>query len=78
MKKIKTITAIILVLLLISFCGCQSESGRRKKETNETNGYKTVVIDSCEYITTYIYRGEALCHKGNCKFCAERNKKVVR
>jgi len=41
-------------------------------------GFKIIVIDSCEYIQyyTYVGRGGAygLTHKGNCKFCRERNK----
>lgn len=33
-----------------------------------TDGYSTIVIDSCEYIEA----SNQLAHKGNCKFCAER------
>jgi hypothetical protein len=37
--------------------------------------YQTVEIDSCEYI--FVGAGNASwgSHKGNCKFCKERNKK---
>ena len=36
-----------------------------------TDGYSTIVIDSCEYIEAF----KKLAHKGNCRFCAERRKK---
>lgn len=45
-----------------------------KKGTLSLNGYRQVVIDSCEYI-----EGDySLAHKGNCKFCAERRKKELK
>lgn len=34
---------------------------------------KTVVIDSCEYISGY----NRLAHKGNCRFCKERRQKEL-
>lgn len=36
---------------------------------------RIVVIDSCEYIKTDGGNATWGSHKGNCKFCAERNKK---
>lgn len=35
-------------------------------------GYKTVIIDSCEYV--YVMSGHLTwgSHKGNCRFCAAR------
>lgn len=36
--------------------------------------YKVIVIDSCEYIITPSYTYSGITHKGNCKFCEERNK----
>ena len=42
----------------------------------EKDGFKIVVIDSCEYISYYLgWKEGLLTHKGNCKYCAERNKK---
>jgi len=60
------ITVILAVLLLMS---CEEEHQSKRI----VDGYKIVVIDSCEYIRgTYL-----LAHKGNCRFCAERNKRMV-
>ena len=39
-----------------------------------SEGYSTIVIDSCEYIEAY----NRLAHKGNCKFCVERRKKEIK
>jgi len=36
----------------------------------EKKDYGIVVFDSCEYIT----QNAILSHKGNCKYCKERNK----
>lgn len=42
--------------------------------------YTVVVIDHCEYIVATpkgagISTPRSICHKGNCKYCAERKKK---
>jgi hypothetical protein len=34
----------------------------------------TVEIDSCEYLVGMYDRSRYMTHKGNCKFCYERNK----
>ena len=37
------------------------------------NGYvHTIEVDGCEYILIYGLNGGGLTHKGNCKYCAER------
>ena len=40
----------------------------------------TVIIDSCEYISSYYLYGDAskLAHKGNCKFCRQREEDSYR
>jgi hypothetical protein len=39
---------------------------------------EVVVIDSCEYIQYKSGNGyRHITHKGNCKFCAERNRKLL-
>lgn len=62
------IVAIILAVLLLTSCG----EGHPSK--NIAYGYKIIVIDSCEYIQ-YSY---GFAHKGNCRFCLERNKKLIK
>lgn len=40
----------------------------------------TVIIDSCEYLYAWFGAGNgggSFTHKGNCKFCSERNKKLM-
>ncbi len=61
------ITITLAVLLLMS---CEEEHQSKKI----VDDYKIVVIDSCEYIRgTY-----QVAHKGNCRYCTERNKKLIR
>ena len=66
MKKI-----IVLALLTMIMVGCEDSNSIN---TSNSFYYNTVIIDSCEYVEGY-YR---LAHKGNCRFCAERNKRMVR
>ena len=41
------------------------------------NGVKILVIDSCEYIVALGGSSGWGTHKGNCKFCTERNIKIL-
>jgi hypothetical protein len=62
------------LMLSITLCGCENEG--KTISTVNFREIKTYIIDSCEYIGDV--RGgsrDFLTHKGNCKFCAERNKK---
>lgn len=54
--------------------GCKDEEGRNYATDERGYTYEVSVIDSCEYFrSTYI-----LAHKGNCRFCTERNKRMIR
>ena len=75
MKKL-----LILSLLFCMLCSCANETDSSKtkyKPTDKnydvigTDGktYYVIVIDSCEYFKGYYI----LAHKGNCRFCKERN-----
>lgn len=70
MKKI-----ILLALLPMIMVGCEEKKEDREYATDERGyTYEVSVIDSCEYFRScYI-----LSHKGNCRYCAERNKRMVR
>lgn len=72
MKKIT-----ILALLTMIMVGCEEKTNNDRNYTTNERGYtyEVTVIDSCEYICTSSYK---LAHKGNCKFCAERNKKMIK
>ena len=69
----------ILFVIVMMFCliGC-AEYDQRVKETY-WNDHKVVEIDSCEYILVTISSEtknySSIIHKGNCRFCAERQKK---
>jgi len=66
MKKI-----ILLALLAMIMVGCDDSNNIN---TSNSFYYNTVIIDSCEYVEGY-YR---LAHKGNCRFCIERQKKIIK
>lgn len=58
---------ILLVLLTFLLQSCEKEN----KSTNKINDeYYVIEIDSCEYIRGWYQ----LAHKGNCKYCKQRNK----
>lgn len=63
MKKL-----LLLALLITMMVGCNNDA------LNHVYGTGEQIIDSCEYITGY----NRLTHKGNCRFCTERNKRMIR
>ena len=76
----------LLAILLLTQCGSNKKASPKAEVTGGHEEYKTVVIDSCEYLeyyteliygngyTTSHYRAKFITHKGNCKFCKERRK----
>lgn len=77
-KKTKqfSITLLIAVLLSVCFYGCETNvKSETTKDLIDGVEVEIVTIDSCEYI--HIRGGNASwgSHKGNCKYCAKRNKK---
>jgi hypothetical protein len=74
----RTFAFAYVLLVAVIFCGCESampQNSSKTKDTYDMGQYKIVEIDSCEYIVSDVYAGYDICHKGNCKFCAERSKK---
>ena len=64
MKKI-----ILLALTVLMMVGCDEQNPDGSYDTSRSPMFETLVIDSCEYI-----RGNyKLAHKGNCRFCKERD-----
>lgn len=58
----------------IILCGCEKDG--KVISTLNSIDIKTYVIDECEYIGSVTGGNrDILTHKGNCKFCAERNKR---
>lgn len=59
---------LLLLALAMITVGCNNDALNHVYSTGEQ------IIDSCEYITGY----HRLTHKGNCRFCMERNKKMIK
>lgn len=85
LKNLVNTTFILVLTLLVS--SCEQETVNNVEQTYRDNKsieifnnvhYQIVVIDSCEYIIgkdDYGYNGGFfLSHKGNCKYCENRNK----
>ena len=71
MKKL-----LLLALLAMIMAGCEENTNNDRNYATDERGYtyEVSVIDSCEYFRScYI-----LSHKGNCRFCIERNKKMIK
>lgn len=71
MKKL-----LLLALLTTMMVGCKENTNNDRNYATDERGYtyEVLVIDSCEYFrSTYI-----LTHKGNCKYCLERSKKMIK
>lgn len=74
--KTKNKSIIYLFLVVVLLIGCEKPKGNRESK----DGYSVIEIDSCQYIEVSSMVGHqngyySLTHKGNCKFCLERNKK---
>ena len=69
MKKL-----FLLVLTAIMMVGCDYQNPDGSYNTSKSLYFETIVIDSCEYVEGY-YR---LAHKGNCRFCQERMRKMIK
>lgn len=69
MKKL-----LFIALLAMIMVGCKDEEGRNYATDERGYTYGVSVIDSCEYFVAYHY----MVHKGNCRFCAERNRKMIK
>jgi hypothetical protein len=69
MKKI-----LLLALASVFMISCD-QNVERKYTDFVVHGVPLdiVIIDSCEYIVGY----HVMAHKGNCKFCAERNNVMI-
>jgi starvation-inducible outer membrane lipoprotein len=74
MKK-SEITSILVVAFCLILYACESipEKKVTVSQYYDRYRYKVVEIDSCEYVVSMVHSGYSICHKGNCKFCLERN-----
>lgn len=67
------VTIILAVLLLMS---CESES--KGQPAGNVDGFEIIVIDNCEYLKQHTYYYDIYIHKGNCRYCTERNRRIIR
>lgn len=68
---------IVLLIALFSLAACQKATPNKGDTATDYGDFKLRVIDSCEYLeydhTLGVDGQYSLTHKGNCKFCKERN-----
>lgn len=75
---IVTITPMLAVIIFcLTWLSCNNEDG--VIDIKKESFYAIKIIDSCEYIEYSYLTGAdvglySLTHKGNCKFCKQRNK----
>ena len=69
MKKL-----LLLALLTTMMVGCEEKSYKG----GSVDGFDIVIVDSCEYIISTYAHGGIMAHKGNCKYCLERSKKMIK
>lgn len=79
MHNLKSICLLMAVLSATVFCSCDDKVAPRADGEQGAKNYSIKVIDGCEYIECDYglidHRVYSLTHKGNCKYCAERNSK---
>lgn len=72
MKKI-----ILLALTALIMVGCEHKTDAEIEEAERLKGFDIVVVDSCEYLKNTVTSGYSgysyFAHKGNCRFCEERD-----
>lgn len=69
---------VLCTVLLSTFTYCADGKKVDKKQLKDVFAFsnvEVVEIDSCEYIYVPNGNGSWGAHKGNCKFCAQRNSK---
>lgn len=85
---------LILIIAIFAFCSCveNSQANMPKQEykkvtSNFGKTYNVVEIDSCEYLVKHtLFTDEhgikrdiiSITHKGNCKYCRERNRQMIK
>lgn len=70
-----TLICIFLITIVFSSCG-ETAQANHLEQKQKHNRYNLVIIDSCEYLegpAALPTNWNVLTHKGNCKFCKQRN-----
>lgn len=72
MKKLKALLIVSSVITVLCWMvGCNQVS-TSNTEYSRLTSISTIEYAGCEYV---LYRGSGVTHKGNCKYCADRNLK---
>lgn len=66
----------MVAITLLAFSSCVNSGPNQNFNLQKIipDDISIITIDSCEYILSGVYAGNSICHKGNCKYCLERNK----
>lgn len=80
MKNKTSILTILVLLVAITLIGCRNgdtptDQNKRIIKNSFASTISVLTIEGCEYVWVNVGYGGGLSHKGNCKFCIERNKK---
>ena len=74
----KTFWIWIIIFVFCLIFGIQKCSDSNSDIQDKSgDGYNVVIVDSCEYIRHHEGYSGYMAHKGNCKFCAIRQKKMI-
>lgn len=68
MKKL-----VLLALSAMIMVGCDYQNSDGSYSPSKLFQHETYVIDSCEYVNGF----NRLAHKGNCKYCQQRMRKLM-
>lgn len=69
----KFVYLVVLVFMVLSCCNSNEVQTVKRYKVDWYRRYDVLVIDSCEYLVR-VGDGD-ITHKGNCRFCEERNGK---
>ncbi len=64
---------VLLLIIAAALTGCRAQP--KVTHDSKDDAFTIIEFDSCEYIMRSTGYHGYLAHKGNCKYCAERNKK---
>jgi len=71
----------MILILLLSLCIVVSAGVPYNIVSDITLNHRIIVIDKCEYIVSAIIQSDTqvvFTHKGNCKYCAERENQIIK
>lgn len=73
--KISFLFTLFMIALLVVCCNTSVET-YQIKETRNGQHFQIMIIDSCEYLG--FSNNMPFAHKGNCRFCQQRTKNLLK